>query len=131
GHGRCLYVRWDVATSMTVANNAIFCPGATAVDASGLEGRSITVRANYVEGSLAGDSLDQSQFFSVGTAAAAFRNPQTRDFWPRPTGSLIGRSDPAFAPANDFNGRPRGAPADVGAYEANGLASNPGWQIVP
>jgi hypothetical protein len=131
GHGQCLYARWDSATSMTLANNAMFCPGATAVDASGLGGSAITVRANYVEGGLAGASLDQSQFFNGGTAESAFTNPQTLDFWPRPTGSLLGKSDPSFAPANDFNERPRGAPADVGAYEANGLASNPGWRIVP
>ncbi len=131
GHGQCLYARWDSATSMTVANNAMFCPGATAVDASGLGGSSITVRANYVEGGLAGASLNQSQFFSGGTAATAFTDPQTRDFWPRATGSLVGKSDAAFTPANDVNERPRGAPADVGAYEANGLASNPGWRIVP
>jgi len=130
-HRRCLYVRWDSAAGMTLANNAIFCPGATAVDASGLEGSSITVRANYVEGGLAGASLDQSQFFNGGTAATAFTNPQTLEFFPRPAGSLVGKSDAAFTPANDFNGRPRGAPADVGAYEANGLASNPGWRIVP
>jgi len=131
GHGRCLYVRWDVAMSMTLANNAIFCPAAIAVDARGLEGSAITVRANYVEGELVEAGLGQSQFFSGGTAATAFRNPKTHDFWPRPTGSLVGRSDAAFAPANDFNGRPRRIPADVGAYEANGLAANSGWRIVP
>jgi hypothetical protein len=112
-------------------DNAIFCPGTTAVEASGLGGSSITVRANYVEGGLAGASLDQSQFFSGGSAATAFTNPQSRDFWPRATGSLVGKSDAAFVPANDFNERPRGAPSDGGAYEANGLASNPGWRIVP
>jgi hypothetical protein len=131
GHGQCLYIRWSSATSMTLANNAVVCPGATAVDASGLGGSSITVRANYVEGGLSGASLDQSQFFSGGAAASAFTNPQALDFWPRPKGSLVGKADAAFVPANDFNERPRTAPADVGAYEAAGLASNPGWRIVP
>ena len=130
GHGRCLYARWDFATSMTLANNAIFCPGGTAVDASGLGGSSITVRANYVEGGLTGASLDQSQFFSGDSAAAAFTDPGALDFWPRATGALVGKSEPAFVPPNDFNERARGVPADVGAYETNGLASNPGWRIV-
>ena len=131
GHGQCLHVRWGAATSMTLANNAVFCPGATAVDADGLGGSSITVSGNYVEGALAGANLDQSRFMPGGTAAAAFTSPQTLDFWPRPTGPLIGKADAAFVPANDFNERPRNAAADVGAYESDGLVSNPGWRIVP
>ena len=131
GHGQCLHVRWGAATSMTLANNAVFCPGATAVDADGLGGSSITVSGNYVEGALAGANLDQSRFMPGGTAAAAFTSPQTLDFWPRPTGPLIGKADAAFVPANDFNEGPRSAAADVGAYESDGLVSNPGWRIVP
>lgn len=66
---------------MTLANNAVYCTGASAVEASGLSG-----------GSLSGVSLDNSRFFS--------------------------------------GERTRQSPFDVGAYETDGLASNPGWKVV-
>jgi hypothetical protein len=131
GHGRCLSIQWEGAANMTLANNAVYCPGAVAVEASGLAGPSITVSANYVEGELVGVGLDHARFLDGGRAAAAFTSPERLDFWPRPASPLIGHADPAYAPVADFNGHPRTLPADVGAYESDGLASNPGWRIAP
>jgi len=131
GHRQCASLTWDGATSMVLANNALYCPGTSAMEAGGLGAPSITVRANYVEGTLTGAILDPSRLVDGGSAASAFGDPARMDVWPRPGSPLIGHAYRALAPAVDFNGRARTAPVDVGAYETGGLAANPGWRIVP
>jgi len=131
GHRQCVSLAWDGATSMVLANNALYCPGTSAMEASGLGGPSITVEANYVEGTLTGAMLDPARLVDGGSAASAFVDPARMDVWPRPGSPLIGHADRAPAPAVDFNGRARTPPVDVGAYETGGLAANPGWRIVP
>jgi parallel beta helix pectate lyase-like protein len=131
GNPDCLYIRWSGASNMVLANNAVYCPGTTAVNASGLTGSTITVRSNYVEGSLSGASIDGSRFGSGGSASSAFLNPSQLDFWPRPASVLIGKADTSFAPALDFNERTRMSPFDVGAYETDGLGVNLGWKVGP
>lgn len=129
GHPKCLYIRWSGATNMILANNAVYCPGSTSIDASGLTGAGITIRSNYLEGSLAGATIDNTRFFSGGSAASAFVSPSGLDFWPASGSILVGRGDPSAAPPLDFNERTRNAPHDGGAYETDGLAANPGWKI--
>ena len=129
GNPTCLSIRWSGATNMVLANNATYCPGTTAVSASGLTGSSITVKSNYVEGSLSGASVDGSRFVSGGSAAAVFTSPGQIDFWPVPGSPLIGKADAAWTPPLDFNERTRASPFDVGAYETDGLAANPGWKV--
>jgi hypothetical protein len=132
GHAAaCLSIGWSGATGMTLANNAVYCTGASAVEGSGLSGSSVTVRANYVTGGLSGVSLDNVRFFSGGGATAAFTNPAQLDFWPPPASVLIGKADAGLTPTLDFNERTRQSPFDVGAYETDGLATNPGWRVVP
>lgn len=131
GHPKCLLIRWSGATNMVLANNAIYCPTNTAVDASGLSGAGITTKANYVEGTLTGVSLDNVRFFPGGNATAVFRDPGGKDLWPLPNSVLIGKADASVIPAADFNETPRTAPHDIGAYETEGLSSNPGWKVTP
>jgi hypothetical protein len=131
GHPTCLSIGWSAASNMVLANNAVYCAGATAVAAAGLNGATITVRANYFTGGLSGAAIDNSRFFSGGAAASAFTNPATLDFWPPPASILIGKADAGFAPTLDFNERSRLSPFGVGGYETDGLATNPGWKIVP
>ncbi|MEO6665864.1 MAG: hypothetical protein ABIO65_03700, partial [Nitrospiria bacterium] len=50
---------------------------------------------------------------------------------PVPGSVLIGAANSDLAAAGDFNDRVRRRPADIGAYETDGLAANPGWKIVP
>jgi hypothetical protein len=129
GHPTCLYIRWSGATNMVLANNAVYCPGATAVDSAGLSGPSVTVHANHALGSLSGDARLGSGFVSGGTVPSAFVDAPQLDFWPAIGSPLIGTAAPAWAPALDFNERVRAAPADVGAYETDGLTGNPGWRV--
>ncbi len=126
-HGTCLFLRMSGVSGVTVANNAVYCDSATAVDASGLIGA--TVSSNFVSGGLGGVSIDNTAFFSGGTAANAFTDPANMDFWPKSGSPLLGRANAGLVPPLDFNGTPRTAPFDVGAYEAEGLAANPGWKI--
>ena len=130
GNGEGIYVRWAGAVNMVLANNAIFAAG-TAVNAGGLTGGGITVRSNYVGGSLSGAALDNAAFFFGGSAATAFVNPAGLDFWPRTGGALRSMAHAASAPARDFNETARTSPFDVGAYETEGMTSNPGWRVGP
>ena len=131
GHRTCLHLRWENARSMVLANNAVYCPGASALDAAGMGGPTRIVRANLIEGALRGGAIDGVGFLAGGPAGAAFRDPSGRDWWPRPASPLIGSAAPRFLPERDFNGTPRGGARTVGAYETDGRTSNPGWAIRP
>jgi hypothetical protein len=127
GHRRGVLIRWNRASDMVFANNAVYCPESAAVDASGIE--SGTFRANYIEGRLVGTTVDGSRFCDGGTISAAFADPAKKNYWLRGGSVLINRADPDFACELDFNGTLRKPPFDVGAYESEGLAENPGRHV--
>lgn len=130
GHSdECLFIRWTGATNNVLANNAVYCPGDTAVNASGLSGSGVTLSANYVEGAMSGASVDNAGFVVGGSAGNAFVDADGADFWLAANSVLRGAADPAHVPADDFNGMTRSNPQDVGAYETEGLADNPGWPL--
>ncbi len=117
-------------SNMVFANNAIYCPGSTAIDAQGIPARRDAIfSANYVKGRLAGIKIDGSRFCDGGTIYKAFIEPDKKNCWLRPGSVLINQADPDFAPKLDFNHTPRKLPFDVGAYESEGNAKNPGWQV--
>ncbi len=131
GQQECLFLRWNSVQNMILANNALYCGGGSAMDGTGLSGATITIRANYIEGVLAGAAIDGTKFLDGGSAAAAFIDHVNKDVWPRSGSILIGKSNVGFAPSGDFNNRIRQSPIDIGAYETDGLAANPGWKIIP
>ncbi|MBI4585456.1 MAG: right-handed parallel beta-helix repeat-containing protein, partial [Planctomycetes bacterium] len=116
GNDEGLYIRWSNASNMILANNAVYSPGGTAVNASGLSGAQVTVKANAVSGGLSGASIDGARFLDGGNAAAAFKDYQAMDLWPLAASPLLSKADPGFAPALDFNNTKRTAPFDLGAY---------------
>ncbi len=126
-HPRGARIRWSNTSNMTFSNNAVYCPDSTAIDASGI-GES-TFSANYITGGLNGAAIDSSRFYDGGTISEAFVEADKNDFWPGPGSRLIDAADPAFAVKLDFNCTSRKAPFDIGAYESQGRAANPGWQI--
>lgn len=126
-----IYVRWSGTSGMVLANNAIYSPNATAVNAGGLSGTGISVLSNFVEGAVSGASVDNIAFFLGGTASNAFTDPSYPDFWPRLNSPLRSVANAAKAPPLDFNETPRTAPFDVGAYEMQSDLSNPGWVLKP
>ena len=89
---------------------------------------SAIVRNNYIEGTSTA-AIDNVRFFNGGSSPTVFTNAATRNFWPTANSILLGKADAALAPSLDFNGSKRTAPFDIGAYQRNGLASNPGWAI--
>ncbi|MHC4074654.1 MAG: right-handed parallel beta-helix repeat-containing protein [Planctomycetota bacterium] len=118
-------IRWDKASDMVFANNAIGCTGSIAIDAAGIGNG--TFSTNYIDGRLAGATIDGSRFHAGKDITA----DAGKDFWPKTGSVLIGHADPRFAPGLDFNRTPREPPFDVGAYESEGRAQNPGWSIQP
>ena len=98
----------DIPVSLIVANNVVY-------------GGSITNQPGAA-------TFSSNLQYGSGTNGI-FVDPDTRDFWPAPGSPLIGAADPAHTPSNDFNATSRQAPFDVGAYESEGLTSNPGWPI--
>ncbi|MBA7688820.1 hypothetical protein ES703_97309 [subsurface metagenome] len=126
-HPKGVRIRWHKAGNMVFANNAVYCPGSTAIDASGTA--NATFSANYVEGRLAGVKIDNSRFYDGGSIFMAFVMPNEKDYWPKPGSLLISNADPDFAPGLDFNSTISKPPFDVGAYESEGHAKNPGWRV--
>jgi len=139
-------IRWNKASKMVFANNAVYCPGSMAIDASGIG--NATFSTNYVEGRLAGVKIDNSCFYDGGSISMAFVMPNKKNYWPKPGSALINHANPDFAPKLDFNRTTRPAPTfrfqpksqrssrirsrcrvDVGAYESEGQTKNLGWQV--
>ena len=119
-------MRWAGATNMVFANNAVYCPAGTALDVSV---GSAFLRNNYVHGRVAGIAVDGSRVSEGGDMASAFADSAKQNFWPRSGSALIEHADSTLAPVLDFNGTKRTAAFDVGAYESDGQAQNPGWTI--
>jgi Right handed beta helix region len=127
GNATGVRVRWG-GSNMVLANNAVYSPGGNAIDSGGGIGTTAIVRNNYIEGTST-STIDNARFFNGGSSSTVFTNAAARNFWPLSNSILLGKADAALAPANDFNASKRAAPFDVGAYQRNGLASNPGWAI--
>jgi hypothetical protein len=124
-HTKCLYLRWTGAQDIILANNAVYCPGTTAVDAVGVGSSGVTSLANYYEGSLLPSPADNPGFVSGGAAAAAFVNVDAWNLLPAPDSVLRENADADFLPADengytrDYTGRIRDLPPDVGACDAD------------
>lgn len=101
---------------MVFGNNAVYCPGSTALDASGV--RTHRFSANHVSGGLVGVTLAGIRFVNGGDLAEVFLDPAAHDYRPKPDAALIGRADPDLAPPRDFRGAVRQPPFEVGAYES-------------
>ncbi len=127
GHPTGVRIRWSGARDMIFSNNAVYCPAGTAIDASGIDGQ--TVSSNYVCGALRGAEIDKARFHDGGTPEATFLSPAEHDYWLRSDCVLVGGADPAFAPSDDFNRTERKPPCDVGAYEIEAHLKNPGWPV--
>ena len=121
-----ILMQWgSSAVNMILANNAIYSPNKTALKISGSVG---TFVANFVEGK-SDRALDGVAFIAGGSSTTAFVDPANNDFWPKIGSPLITNANAAYASAADFNANSRTSPYDVGAYETDGLATNPGWRI--
>jgi hypothetical protein len=128
GHPTGVRIRWSGARDMVFSNNAVYCPGQTAIDASGIDRQALS--SNYICGALKGCEIDNTRFRDGGTPVATFLNPVEHDYWLRSDSGPAGSADPAFTPEDDFNHIPREPPCDVGAYEIETHLKNPGWQVI-
>jgi hypothetical protein len=129
-----IYIRWSGGgvSNITLANNAVYSPGKTAVNTgSGLPLNGVTAGANYVEGSMGVDAVDNTVFFSGGSSQDAFVDAPHDNFWPNASSRLKGNAIQSLSPASDFNGVSGTSPYDVGAYETETYPGNPGWKIAP
>jgi hypothetical protein len=126
-HPKGVLIRWNKATKMIFANNALYCPGSTVVDAQGT-GNAV-FHSNFVQGRLKGIKIDDFRFCDGGTVYDAFAGYAEQDFWPKPGSVLINKAFSDFVPELDFNHTLRKEPFDVGAYESEGNTENPGWRI--
>jgi len=123
-HPKGVLIRWENARDMVFANNAVYCHNSTAIDAQGT-GNAVFA-ANFVQGLLKGVKIDGAGFCDGGSVYNAFVEPDKRNYWPKRDSVLIEKGVSDFAPELDFNRTPRRMPFDVGAYESEGNAENPG-----
>jgi hypothetical protein len=128
GHPTGVRIRWSGARDMVFSNNAVYCPGQTAIGASGVDRQ--TLSSNYICGALRGCEIDNTRFRDGGTLAATFVAPAEHDYWLRSGCPLAGSADPAFTPEDDFNCTQRKPPCDIGAYEIESHPENPGWHVI-
>lgn len=118
GHPVGVQIRWAKAADMIFANNAVYCPGSTAIDASGVEAHKLS--ANYVSGRLTGVNLDGKRWVEGGGLSETFLHPADHNYQPKPGSVLLGRADPDGTPPLDFGGAARQPPHAVGAYNRAG-----------
>ncbi len=124
---------WDQTDNAVFANNIVHASGITA------ESFSVSCRL-FLQGTFI-QNVTQGQFSCIkpirgfvdnSNLPGLFLDPNNKNFWLKPSAfTLIGKGGAEYAPAKDFNGNVRGAAVDLGAYQTNGGASNPGWLIQP
>jgi len=113
-------MRWADSTNMIFANNAIYCPAGTALNANS---GSATLRNNFVFG-----SLDAKNDLERADPSIAFVDAGATNFFPTSGSPLRGKADANYTPELDFNGDKRSVPSAIGAYGGN---AKPGWKIQP
>jgi hypothetical protein len=122
--GACLKTNgWSTETGQVVANNALYCDGATAIDINGGAGTGAVIANNIGLGA----STAPTGFTLGGTLAADLGDPATGNVYPPAGSMLLGKADGAHQATDDFNGTVRMG-ADVGAYERT-ADTNPGWIV--
>ncbi len=123
---QCMVLRsWSGKSNMVVANNALYCEGNTALKfVNGSSG--VTVANNVVVGSVSGSS--GGTIPGRGTVQD-FVDAKALNVWPSVGSPLRGAANSALTPTDDFNKSSRNNPSDVGVYEADSSASNPGWAV--
>ncbi len=115
---------FDTGGAITIANNAFYCEGGTAIKLP--QGSGMAVFAgNAVVGGVEGAPGGTFDGVSV---AAAFTDVGAMVIYPAAGSPLIDAGDPQYAPADDFNCLPRDGAPDVGAYNVSD-PQNPGWMI--
>ena len=122
--GRCLTARgWSGSTlNMTVANNALYCPG----------GEALYIPTGFEFGLVTSNAIEGSTGVPSGTYAGGQWQQQLEaivnaDAYPASGSLLLDAGSISEAPLEDFNCLLRDpSSTDVGAYQYNG-AGNPGW----
>ncbi len=127
GSDSCAVLRnWSGKSNMIFANNALYCENDIALNFIG-GSTGVTVSNNVTVGAVNG--------VSSGTVAGRslsqdLVNAGSFNVWPTTDSPLRETADSSHVPQKDFNNTQRLTAYDVGAYETNGIADNPGWKIV-
>ncbi len=126
-NGACLRGNdWPGGEGIVLANNALYCPGGTAVKLPAGAGSALVV-GNAVVGAVEGAMMGTYDGISV---EAAFLNAAGKEVYPQTDSPLIDAGEAGHADA-DFNclARDPGG-VDVGAYNYDN-SDNPGWVVAP
>jgi hypothetical protein len=113
---------WAATTDVVVANNALFCAGASAIKLPQGKG-DVVFLANAVAGA---DDAGVGSF--AADLARDLNDAAALDAWPASGSALIAAADVGWATIDDFDGRRRTGAPDVGAYESGGAR---GWAVGP
>jgi hypothetical protein len=114
---------WAAGDGLVVVNNAFYCEGGTAIKLpQGLDPSAVWAGNVHL-----GTNQGPADVSALGVSVAAdLTDASAWDLYPTDASALIGAGDPLYAEAVDFNGTPRDANPDAGAYERTD-ATNPGW----
>jgi hypothetical protein len=112
--------QWDVTTGQVLANNALYCPSGDAIFLG-----NPAASAMFAANAILGTNNAPSGTLPAVSEAADLGDPQTGKVFP-PLGSVLIDGGAASAVVDDFDGNPRDATPDIGAYE-RGSATGPAW----
>lgn len=130
GVGNCIYARWDGATGITFANNAVYCVNDTYdTDYSGGDWSGVTMAGNV----LSPTTTSLPSGFTVGsTIAADFLDSASRNYYPSATSAAVDAGSVTHVTSADFNNDTRdlGTDPDAGIYDYT-TAINPGGSTTP
>ncbi len=125
-HPEGIRLRWQEAENDPLANNLIYCPDSTAINADDLP--KARLKANFIAGNLRGITTNNAGFHRLHSEPSPLVSLDTHRFWPKPGTSLVGNADMAATPQLDFRGDRRNPPFDIGAYETDAPTLNRGWE---
>ena len=112
-------IRWKNADKMVFANNAVYSPATTAIDAAGIDNSIFS--SNCVTGQLRGIKIDGKAFIA-GRGDKDFQNFKAYDLRPPKGSTLLGAADQTYIPPDDFDNNKRQEPFEIGAYEISDQA---------
>jgi len=120
----------NVSGPVLIANNAVYSQTGAAIRLISGDLSQVTVAGNMGSGGLSGGSSGYVPGDGIGAdfVGADYDGAPPIDVFPATGSALIGAGAPEYAVTEDFNGTPRAANSDAGAYRysENG---NPGWVL--
>jgi hypothetical protein len=126
--GAAIYLNGNTG-SVVIANNAMYSENGKALELSKPQLALLTLAGNVGYGSYDGSTGFKRGILSRDFVSASYRGQPPLDLALLPNSQLIAAGDATYRVAADFNGSPRAANVDVGAYAFTLDPSQISWML--